>query len=394
MSIHVQLSPEALERLRIQRRNSTISSCIVSLLFVVLIGLILGFFLLNPMVKEPPVIVTYQSNVTDETSVEERKVQTSMERKPSSPSASMTKVIVSTNVSDISIPVPEVDVTSPSLDFGDGDEFGTGWGDDAGAGGGGGGGGGFGSSNAASGGLQGYMYDLKQDSKKKRLPYRPNNVEDFVDPIVKLQRARFSDNALSDFFRSPDPLYLTRLAIPSTSASQGPKLFKVDKYIEPSGWFAHYRGMVTVPRSGSYRFSGLGDDYIYVAINKKVCLHASYPTLQGHVSKGWKGSKNPNHRSPFGTHKLQYGDWVNLRAGDAVELEIAIGERPGGEVWFILQVEEKGVKYRKDDDGRPILPLFTTAPLSREEIQEIKDGFKNYEIEFDPDKVPIFSLKR
>jgi hypothetical protein len=136
MSLHVELSPEALERLRMQRRNSTISSCLVAFLFVVLVGLVLGFFLLNPMVKEPPVIVTYQSNTPEDDTLEERKVQTNMERKPSSPSASMTKVIVSSTVSDVAIPVPEVDVATPSLDFGDGDEFGTGWGDGTGSGGG------------------------------------------------------------------------------------------------------------------------------------------------------------------------------------------------------------------------------------------------------------------
>ena len=136
MSLHVELSPEALERLRIQRRNSTISSFLVAFLFVVLVGLILGFFLLNPMVKEPPVIVTYQSNAPEDDTLQEKKVQTSQERKPSSPSASMTKVIVSSNVSDMAIPVPEVDVSTPSLDFGDGDEFGSGWGDGSGSGGG------------------------------------------------------------------------------------------------------------------------------------------------------------------------------------------------------------------------------------------------------------------
>jgi hypothetical protein len=136
MSLHVELSPEAMERLRQQRRNSTISSFLVAFLFVVLVGLILGFFLLNPMVKEVPVIVTYQSNVNEDDTLEERKVQTNMERKPSSPSASMSKVIVSSNVSDMAIPVPEVDVAAPSLDFGDGDEFGTGWGDGSGSGGG------------------------------------------------------------------------------------------------------------------------------------------------------------------------------------------------------------------------------------------------------------------
>lgn len=136
MSLHVELSPEAMERLRMQRRNSTISSFLVAFLFIVLVGLVLGFFLLNPMIKEPPVIVTYQSNTAEDDTLEERKVQTNMERKPSSPSASMTKVIVSSTVSDVAIPVPEVDVATPSLDFGDGDEFGTGWGDGNGSGGG------------------------------------------------------------------------------------------------------------------------------------------------------------------------------------------------------------------------------------------------------------------
>jgi hypothetical protein len=137
MSLHAHLSAEAEARLRAQQRNSTISSVLISILFLVLIGLVLGFFLLKPMIKEPPVIVTYQSNVTEDTTLEERKVQTNMERKPSSPSASMTKVIVSSNVSATSIPVPDVDVSTPSLDYGDSDDFGAvGWGESAGGGGG------------------------------------------------------------------------------------------------------------------------------------------------------------------------------------------------------------------------------------------------------------------
>jgi len=134
MSLHVDLSPEAMERLRIQRRNSTISSCLVALLFAVFVGLILGFFLLNPMVKEPPVIVTCQRDSPEDDTIQKRKVQTSMERKPSPPSANMTKVLVSSNVSDMAIPVAEIDVSTPSLDFGDGGEFGSRWGDGVGVG--------------------------------------------------------------------------------------------------------------------------------------------------------------------------------------------------------------------------------------------------------------------
>lgn len=139
MSIHADLKPDVVARLASQRRKSTISSLVISLLVVVLIGLVLGFFLLPPLTRESPVIVTYQSNIPIDQELTQKKVQTNVERKPSAPSSSMAKVITASTVSDISIPVPEVDVPVPSMDFGDGDDFGSGWGDGDGFGGGGGG---------------------------------------------------------------------------------------------------------------------------------------------------------------------------------------------------------------------------------------------------------------
>ena len=136
MSLHAELSPEALARLHAQRRNSTISSLVIAFLVVVLIGLILGIFLIPTFVKETPTIVTYESNLTEDTNLEERKVQTSLDRKPSSPSSSMAKVITANTASPVAVPVPDVDITTPSLDFGDGDGFGSGWGDGDGTGGG------------------------------------------------------------------------------------------------------------------------------------------------------------------------------------------------------------------------------------------------------------------
>ncbi|MFN4806168.1 MAG: hypothetical protein ACK5LH_11380, partial [Akkermansiaceae bacterium] len=62
MSLHVQLSPEAQENLRRQRRNSTISSVLVSFLVVASIFLIMGFFFINIQVKETPTIVTYEAS--------------------------------------------------------------------------------------------------------------------------------------------------------------------------------------------------------------------------------------------------------------------------------------------------------------------------------------------
>ncbi len=140
MSLHAQLSPEAEARLQAQRRNSTISAVIVSFLVLVLLGLILAFILLDPFSKETPVIVSYSATINDDDKIENKKMNTNIERKPSAPSSSMAKVIAANTSSPTAVPVPEVDVPEPSTDFGDGDDFGDGWG----SGGDGGGGGGFG----------------------------------------------------------------------------------------------------------------------------------------------------------------------------------------------------------------------------------------------------------
>lgn len=134
MSLHAELSPEALERLHKQRRNATISSALIAALSVVLVALILGIFLLPDLVKETPTIVTYESNLKEEADTEEQKVQVNMDRKPAAPSAQMAKTIVANTTSPTAVPVPNVDVTTPSMDFGMSEDFGEGFSDGSGSG--------------------------------------------------------------------------------------------------------------------------------------------------------------------------------------------------------------------------------------------------------------------
>ncbi len=136
MSLHAQLSPEAQARLHAQQRNSTITSVIISILLVVLVGIVLLFILLDPIDNFTPEIVSYQAGTEDVDKVKKREMTRSVERKPSAPSSSMAKVIAAATVSNTAIPVPEIDVPDPSTDFGDGNDFGDGWGDGDGDGGG------------------------------------------------------------------------------------------------------------------------------------------------------------------------------------------------------------------------------------------------------------------
>jgi hypothetical protein len=137
MSLHAQLSQDAAERLHAQKRNSTISSVIISVLVLVLIALVLFLFTIQGFFVETPTIVTYSAGLEDKDKIEKKQINNQIQRKPSAPSSAMSKVIASTTPSPVAIPVPEIDVPEPSTDFGSGDDFGDGWGSGDGAGGGG-----------------------------------------------------------------------------------------------------------------------------------------------------------------------------------------------------------------------------------------------------------------
>lgn len=139
MSIHSKLSPEAQAKLHAQRRNSTITSAVISLLTIALIALILGIFFIPNFVKETPTIVTYAGSSLDKNTPEKKKINTAVQRKPSAPSSTAVKAIASKAPSNVSIPVFDVPTTVETVEFGDGESFGTGWGDGSGFGDGGGG---------------------------------------------------------------------------------------------------------------------------------------------------------------------------------------------------------------------------------------------------------------
>lgn len=132
MSLHVQTTPEVQAALAAQKRNSTISSLIIAVLTMFLIGLLMFIIALSVEVKSTPEIISYAAGVEDSEVIEKQETSTQVERKPSAPAAAMSKVIASSMASATSVSVPNIEVGEPSVDFGNGDDFGEGWGDDQG----------------------------------------------------------------------------------------------------------------------------------------------------------------------------------------------------------------------------------------------------------------------
>ena len=201
MSLHAQLTPEAAERLRAQKRNSTLASILISVLSVILIGIILAVLALKVMSFEQPDIVTYKASSSNDDSLEVKEINPSIQRKPSAPSSAMAKVIAANTTSPTAIPVPEVDVPVPSSDFGDGDDFGAGWGT-----GGDGGGGGFGNIPAEM---------RKRCSAQDRLQRLANNGgnEDCEKAVMKALRYLKKEQKKDGSWGGQKPVAMTGLAI-------------------------------------------------------------------------------------------------------------------------------------------------------------------------------------
>lgn len=134
MSLHAT-RPEAIAAVHRQRKRQLISSAIIGFLAVTLLMLVLSLILLSPITKEIPVIVSYEYEKEPVENPETQPKETP-KKKPSAPSANLSRVIASSAVANVSIPIPDINVEAPSLEFGVGDDFGSGWGGTGGNGGG------------------------------------------------------------------------------------------------------------------------------------------------------------------------------------------------------------------------------------------------------------------
>lgn len=395
MSLHAATTNEAEAALRAQKRNSTISSIAISLLSLFLIGLILYVIALNIEVKETPDLVSYSSKISDSELVEQEQEENEVQQKPATPNASAAKVISSITSSPTSIPTTDVEPTELSMEFADNLEFAdfaiaspdasedaimTA----------------FGGATKVPGTIAGKFYDFKQSREGVAVKnYDRKEFENFGKRVAKFQR-RFEESALKDHFVSKKELFTRFIAVPFSEASEGPKKFGVANQVKPKGWMVHYTGKVIAPKDGKFRFAGNADDYLAVAINGRAHLTAATPSLRSKIliKRANSGKKVKDQDGPFGADSaarraspLFYGRWFNVSKGEELQIDIAIGECPGGKLGFLLLIEEDGVDYAKQPGGAPILPPFTVGHLKSEDRARL-NAFPNWK--FNLKDIPVF----
>lgn len=215
----------------------------------------------------------------------------------------------------------------------------------------------FGRQENSAAGLIGILYDFKQDQKRQPTGTRP---EDFTKILGEFFGNGWNESVLNRYFRATRPLYATQIFIPEMGADHAPRAFGVEKVIRPSSWVVYYKGQVTAPEDGTYRFLAYADDLIAIAVNNRIVTLAGRPDTTSRLKMWTPPPQGPD--VPAANGKLVYGDWVALQKDQPIDLDVLVGERPGGKFSAFLLYEKQGTAYPADESGLPRYPVFQLAP--------------------------------
>lgn len=335
-------------------------------------------------------------------------------------------IVTKPKLKDVAIKMPEV-IGVPGGTYGAGDGLGgLGFGFDMDL---------FGSNRGTGNEFIGTFYDLKQSPDGELTKIGELAEKDSFNfghqlaacKIIKgFISSGFNEGRLKDYFKAPKQKYATAFMMPPMAAEAAPKAFGVEDKVKGKYWICHYKGQMAAPETGRYRFCGIGDDILVVRVGRKVVLDACWPALIGEVTD-WESDRDDSRKFPLNGNRygpvktgdfgiihekimdaggfdrdhnnwnkviggitigeerigpymsiscrMVIGDWIDLRKGQQVNVDILLGEIPGGEFTCRLLIEQDGKKYKmaeSDAGPRQILPVFKTVPIDEKILPKMQ----------------------
>lgn len=213
----------------------------------------------------------------------------------------------------------------------------------------------FGSTTRSESALIGILYDLKQTQAHEQTGMRR---EKYLEIFARFVDTDWDEAILNRYYRVTRPLYTTQVFIPRMNADSAPKAFGVEQLVQPRLWLVHYKGQVIPPEDGTYRFLGTVDDVMAVAVNGKTVLAAYWPSMKPRAK--WF-PKEPCTAKWIDGSEYTAGDWFEAKAGKPIDLDIIMGECPGGLFHAGVAIQRKGTVYSTDKSGKPLIPPFQLA---------------------------------
>ncbi|MDR2981933.1 MAG: hypothetical protein LBV12_06760 [Puniceicoccales bacterium] len=239
----------------------------------------------------------------------------------------------------------------------------------------------FGAFNRQPNTLEGTLYDLKRNREGKNYFDFGNTaarMEATKDALQGIRRNGFKKEYLdSKYFQAEQKLYSTHIGIPAMNANIATRAFDCEKEIQAPGWLAYYEGWITPQEAGEYRFAGMGDDTMIVAVDQKFVFWAFWPEGGRQTwfppAKDWEPQnayKAGGSLPSVGQGGRYFGSWFPMLKGRTYKVQIIFSESAGGLFSAELQIQQRKTGAKDGAvDNNVELPLFKLAPISDEEMK-------------------------
>jgi len=235
----------------------------------------------------------------------------------------------------------------------------------------------------------GTFYSMEMTRSGK---FEPIGVDGMNQVVQQFVEEGWNPKVFAPYYKAPGKMYATHFMIPPIPSEQGPSQFgiKLSETVSPAFWVIHYKGEITRPEGGRFRFRGTGDNFFIVRVNQKIVLATSFAHFYAgqigtRMSLRWSPTDEQSGKFLMGHGFATVGDWFDLEPGAPVEMEVIAGDYWGG--WFkaMLVVEEEGQTYPKNEDGMPILPIFRTEKIPEKLKNELVYLLTPNEVDLDSD---------
>jgi len=225
----------------------------------------------------------------------------------------------------------------------------------------------FGSGQSIGNDFEGTFYSLKYARSGRLITM---SKEQFLLILRHFATHDWKESLLSKYYRAPKKLYTTHFMVPDIPAPLAPDIFGQPE-MESYWFFVKYKGKLVYPEDIKFRFWGIGDAYALVRVGgKNVFVNGVPKRLR--VLDYWQSFCADSDKYHLGHHYMKVGDWIELKAGEPMDMEVLYGEWEGGMVACMLLVEVYGEEYPKSDQGGPLLPAFKTEEFTQDQLENIR----------------------
>ena len=218
----------------------------------------------------------------------------------------------------------------------------------------------FGSADTTGGQqLVGYLYDLKQTTTGQSTGMDPGAYHNKLKQFIA---ANWDPAVLDPYYKCANPLTTSSIFIPTIKAEDGPKAFGVEKEVQPNMYVVWYKATVAPTQDGTYRFVGTGDDILIVRLNGRTVLDGSGIEVWKSRRKAQKYNMTDYIPTWPGNADFWIGEPFHASAGESMDMDVLIGEEPGGRSNYFLFIQRDESTYEKQPNGTPLLPIFQLDP--------------------------------